>query len=151
MATDSRTRRFALHPMPRPGVPSAVWWPHGRMLSEQLGDLFALWPPAAGRIARVLYSPPDWDDRPRSVAVSGRRVKTGSFPRDDTRQIVLTMLDGRRLIVDVIAPGTPVDEAAALLRSVDGPQSAAFPVGVTTAGGETDGSRFAWDDDGGHP
>ncbi|MGZ6589409.1 MAG: DUF5994 family protein [Solirubrobacteraceae bacterium] len=132
MATDNHTKRFALRPPAGPGLRSAVWWPHSRKLSDELSDLFALWPSGAGRIARVLYSPPDWDDHPRSVAVSGRWVKTGSFPRDDTRQIVLTMLGGRRLTVDVIAPGTPADEAAALL-------------------GETDGARSAWDDDGGHP
>ncbi len=151
MATDDRTGRFAVRAMSEPGMASGAWWPHSRNLSEELGGLFALWPSSSGRIARVLYSPPDWDDRPRSVAVPGRRVKTGSFPRDDTRQLVLTMLDGRRLAIDVIAPETPADEAAALLLDAGGRRSPAVPVRATTDARETNEARSAWDDDGGHP
>jgi hypothetical protein len=32
--------------------------------ADQLDDLFAAWPPRAGPIVRVLYSPPYWDDGP---------------------------------------------------------------------------------------
>lgn len=96
-----------------------AWWPENRTLEDQLQYLFASWPPAHARISRVSYSPPDWDDRPRMVAVGeGRLVKTGSFPRDDTHLIVLTLSDGSRQSIRVIAPDTPPDEAAAIIDSL---------------------------------
>lgn len=92
-----------------------AWWPTGRVLSEQFPVLFELWPPELGRIARVLYSPPDWDDRPRSVAVPHRRVKCGSFPRDDTHQLVITTADHVRHVLTVVPPGAADAVAAASL------------------------------------
>jgi len=115
MATDVLPPRLALHMVPDRKLSDGAWWPKSRCLSDELGQLFALWPPAVGRIVRVLYSPPDWDDRPRSVALARGRVKTGCFPRDDTRVLILTMLDGRRLTIDVIPSDTPADLAAELL------------------------------------
>jgi hypothetical protein len=93
-----------------------AWWPQSRQLHDQIGRLFELWPDARGRIVRVLYSPPDWDDHPRSVPVPGGRVKTGSFPRDDTRTLVLSMLDGSRRTLAVVPPDTEPDDAARILR-----------------------------------
>ena len=98
----------------------SVWWPQSRRLSDELAQLFAAWPPGAGRIARVLYSPPDWDDRPRAVAIPGRsQVKTGNFPHDDTHQLVLTMLDGHRHTVAVIPPETAPAAAEAMLARTE--------------------------------
>jgi hypothetical protein len=121
MATHSPSTRFVLRPVSdrKVGVPDGAWWPETRTLSDQLGMLVALWPPEAGRIIRVLYSPPDWDDRPRSVAVgAGRRIKTGSFPRDDTQQLTVSMMNGDRRTISVIAPNTSPDTAAAALSGI---------------------------------
>jgi hypothetical protein len=118
MATDPHPARLALRPQLDRKRPSGAWWPESRTLSDQLGTLFASWPPEAGRIVRVLYSPPDWDDRPRSVRVGGgRRVKTGSFPHDDTQQVTLSMMDGARWAIRVIAPDTPPEAAVGVLSS----------------------------------
>ena len=111
-------RRFAVRATFDQNQPYGAWWPHNRTLADQLDDLFSAWPPRAGRIVRVLYSPPDWDDRPRSVAVAGRRVKTGSFPRDDTRQLQLTLGDGVRRIITVIPPATSARAAHDILTEV---------------------------------
>jgi hypothetical protein len=118
MATHTPATRFALRPVPDRQLPDGAWWPESRTLGDQLGHLFAFWPPEEGRIARVLFSPPDWDDHPRSVAVPGRRVKTGSFPHDDTHQLTLSLLDGRRRSITVIPPDTPVGEAEKVLNGV---------------------------------
>lgn len=140
MATDVLPSRLALHMVPDRKLSDGAWWPESRRLSDELGQLFALWPPAVGRIVRVLYSPPDWDDRPRSVPLAGGKVKTGCFPRDDTRVLILTMLDGRRLTIDVIPSDTPADLAAKLL-------------GDSGDSGDRDelGEQPVWDDDGGRP
>lgn len=118
MATDSQPTRLALNTAPAPGLCDGTWWPRSRRLTDELDGLFALWPPERGRIARVLYSPPDWEDRPRSVQVTGRRIKTGCFPQDDTHVLVLSMLDGRRVSISVIAPDAPLDVATRLLADM---------------------------------
>lgn len=148
MATDA-SRRFALTMARDQSAPYGAWWPRSRDLGVELADLFAHWPPTSGRIARVLYSPPDWDDHPRSVATPGRRVKTGSFPKDDTHQLVLTMLDGRRLAIAVIAPNTPGERAEWLLDEAAGPGKTPAARHVH-AGREPDESCSTWDNEGGH-
>ena len=79
MTSQPHARRFAVRATFDKNQPYGAWWPRNRTLADQLDGLFASWPPHAGRIVRVLYSPPDWDDRPRSVAVVGRRVRPGPF------------------------------------------------------------------------
>ena len=118
MATQAHPTRFALGPVLDRTVPAGAWWPESRSLDEELGALVALWPAEQGRIVRVLYSPPDWDDHPRSVAVPGRRIKTGSFPHDDTHQLTLTTLSGQRHAITVIPSDTAAAEAAGLLDGV---------------------------------
>lgn len=98
--------------------PEAAWWPESRSLNDELGRLVELWPPDQGRIMRVLYSPPDWDDHPRKVLVGKRRMKTGSFPEDDTHQVTLSMARGERRVVAVIPPGTEAEAASEWLARV---------------------------------
>ena len=95
--------------------PHGAWWPASRILSEQLTNLFDVWPTDRGRIARILYSSPDWDDRPHAVQVAGRRVKSGTFPRDDTHELTLVLQDGQRQVITVIPPDTSPASAKKLL------------------------------------
>jgi Family of unknown function (DUF5994) len=143
MVTHTHATRFALRPVFDRELPDGAWWPENRRLSDQLGRLFAFWPPEGGRIARVLYSPPDWDDRPRSVAVPGRMIKTGSFPRDDTHLLTLSLRDGRRRSITVIPPDTPTQEATEVLDAVTGVRhdSPRYPAGD---------DQPEWDNEGGH-
>lgn len=120
MATQLDQTRFALTSAVGPavgrGLPSGAWWPESRSLTDQLGGLFQAWPDEQGRIIRVLYSPPDWDDHPHAVEVPGRRIKTGSFPHDDTHELILSLLDGRRRTITVIPPGTSAKRAGEILE-----------------------------------
>ncbi|WP_370246887.1 DUF5994 family protein [Nocardioides sp.] len=119
MATELHQRRLAFGDPVHPHRLDGVWWPTSRRLSDQLGDLFRMWPIQHGRIIRVLYSPPDWDDQPRRVQVPGGFVKTGNFPNDDTRQLIVTMMDRRRLILGIIPPDTPEPVALAALAAAE--------------------------------
>lgn len=107
-----------------------AWWPQSRRLADQLATLFELWPPSAGHISRVLYSPPDWDDHPHAAPVQGRYVKTGCFPGDDTHTLVLSMSDGERKTLRVIAPETPRDQALKLLAECGQPVERESTTGV---------------------
>lgn len=139
MATQTMTSRLTLRrDVGQRRQWQGAWWPRSRRLRDALPELFASWPPEAGRIARVLYSPPDWDDRPRMVAIPGRRVKTGCFPHDDTHTLVLSMGDRSRLTITVIPADTDAREAAAILGRVapETDRGAMHPV---------------WDNEGGTP
>lgn len=144
MATQLHTTRLALRAPHVRGMPDGAWWPQSRRLSTELANLFALWPPGAGAISRVLYSPPDWDDHPHSVPVAGRWVKTGCFPRDDTHQLILSMREGQRLSVTVIPSDASSTVAAGLLDGVSA--AAKAPAG----GAGAPGCYPAWENEGGH-
>jgi hypothetical protein len=135
MATSLTATRLALRPSSNFQPPHGAWWPETRSLTDQLTHLFDLWPPDQGSIARILYSPPDWDDHPHSVQVRGRRVKTGSFPRDDTHLMTLVLHGGKRRTITVIPPQTSRRKACGLLDDVaeHGPDI-----------------QPAWDNEGGH-
>jgi hypothetical protein len=81
------------------------WWPRSRHLAQELADLVDHFPARRGRITRALFSPPDWDPAPRRVPVRGGYVRVGSFPRDDTHLIHLTMSDRTVLQLLVVPPG----------------------------------------------
>jgi hypothetical protein len=127
MASSAPSARFALGAEIDARRPRGIWWPHTRVLADQLTHLVHAWPVASGTISRILYSSPDWDDHPRSVLVAGRRMKTGSFPKDDTQQVVLVLHSGERCSVTVIPPSTSRDRATKLLGDVaalgSGPES----------------------------
>jgi hypothetical protein len=145
MATSLDSTRLALRPCSANFQgPQGAWWPQNRTLGDQLRYFFDLWPSGEERISRVLYSPPDWDDRPHSVQVSGRRIKTGSFPRDDTRELTLVMHDGKRRSITVIPPATSRRKAGKLLDAVtDGGSD-------YRRSNEGSSQQARWEDEGGH-
>ena len=112
-------------------------------MRDELGRPFALWPPVERRITRVLDSPRDWQDHPRSVQVSGWRVKTGAFPRDDTNALGLSLLNRRRRWITVIPAEAPLSKARAILDQVTGVESES-PSNARAEG------ESGWDNDGGH-
>lgn len=118
MATHSHTTRFSYRAKRDRGLPDAVWWPENRSLSDQLPELVSLWPVRAGHIARVLFSPPDWDDRPHEVNVGDRVMKTGCFPRDDTHLVTLTLANGERRTVRIVPSEAALSDARAMLDGI---------------------------------
>jgi Family of unknown function (DUF5994) len=143
MATYAPSSRFALRPVFDQHLSDGAWWPESRQLSDQLGALFAFWPPERGRVDRVLHSTPDWEVRPGSVHVQGRMVKTGSFPRDDTHQVISSLLDRSRRSITVNPPDTPHREAKEIPDRVR-------DVAAVGASHHRTEPQFAWDNEGGH-
>jgi hypothetical protein len=92
-----------------------------------------------GRINRLLFSRPDWDDGVvdgrglRRIHAARGPVKVGSFPGDDTHQMVLTMASGRQLRLLVIPSNAEDSEAHRLLKA----SSEEAPSGGSTARDET--------------
>jgi hypothetical protein len=127
------------------------WWPQTRDLAVELADLVDHFPAQSGRVVRALVSPPDWDTAPRIVPVSGRYVKVGAFPRDDTHLVLLKTSDRRTLHVVVVPPGfTPAQGDEALRASAEaGNGQTATDVLREVAGRPDLDPGGHWSDDGG--
>jgi len=126
------------------------WWPQSRDLTVELGDLVDNFPDEHGRIVRVLYSAPDWDDAPKRVPTKRGYVKVGFDPHDDTHVLMLTTSERQELCLLVVPPDmsrTKGDEA--LLAAVT-PGYATSPGALLTAVRERpdvdDGDH--WNDEG---
>lgn len=143
MAPQKHDPRLALRGQHDDALPDGAWWPRSRVLGQELVELFDEWPTSRGAIVRVLYSAPDWEDRPKWVSVHGKRMKTGHFPSDDTHRLVLSMLDTSRCRITVIPPGTPAAEAPRILGEVTA-NAGMRPADLA------DRAVAWWDTDGGH-
>lgn len=113
--------RLALKLSPDRRTLDGAWWPRSRVLSEELVQLFAAWPVEAGYISRVMFSSPDWDDRPGVIDIPLRRgrVKTSMLSSDNAHQLVLMMLDGQRRSLVVIPPRAAEETATKFMRAFD--------------------------------
>ena len=73
------------------GALDGSWWPRSRDLSLELADLVQNFPIELGQVRRVVFSRADWDTAPHRVRVARGLIKVGSYPRDDTHQVWLSM------------------------------------------------------------
>ena len=80
------------------------WWPQSRDLAIELADLVDHLPKQLGEVHRVVFSRPDWDTAPHRVRVARGLVKVGSYPRDDSHQVWLTMSTGQLIRLAVPTP-----------------------------------------------
>ena len=100
-----------------------MWWPRSRDLHIEAADLVDHFPQAVGRINRLLFSRPDWDNPTtdgrgvRRIQARRGSVKVGSFPSDDTHLMVLTMASGQRLRLVVLPSGTESAEGERRMRT----------------------------------
>jgi hypothetical protein len=113
--------RLQLSPTPYSGALSGSWWPSSRDLQPELANLIDHFPAEVGHVSRGIFSRPDWDTVPRKVSVGRGLVKTGSFPRDDTHLMVLTLSTGRRLSLLVVPHDTEEEAARNLMARASDP------------------------------
>lgn len=132
-----------------PSERSAVdgsWWPQSRDLAVELADLVDHFPEQLGEVHRVVFSRPDWDTAPHRVRVARGLVKVGSYPRDDSHQVWLTMSTGQLIRLSVPTPEHGPTPTAAATNSHTVPER---PL-RTAGGGEPKlESEEHWTDEGG--
>jgi hypothetical protein len=104
--------RLQLSESPGRAALDGGWWPQSRDIDIELADLVDRFPPFFGRVHRALYSRPDWETQPRNVRVARGMLKTGSFPRDDTHLMILSMSTHTRLHLLVVPPAEPLGRQA---------------------------------------
>lgn len=112
--------RLRLAEHPERDQEDGAWWPYSRDLAVEVADLVDHFPAESGRISRVLFSPPDWDPAPRRIPVARGYVKVGSFPRDDTHLVLLSMADRTVLRLRVVPPGLTPGEGEDALAATGG-------------------------------
>lgn len=97
-----------------------AWWPQSHDLQTECADLIDQFPELHGRVSRLLFSRPDWDAGdapfPRSIDAGPRRVKAGSFPGDDTHEMVVVLSSRARLRLLVIPSETERGLAQTLMN-----------------------------------
>ena len=108
----------------RSGPLDGGWWPQSRDLATECRDLVDHFPHLVGRPSRLLFSRPDWEDggEPpvRRLPVASGVVKVGSFPGDDTHEMVLVMSSRERLRLLVVPHDVPAETAHRLLLEASG-------------------------------
>ncbi|MFZ2013287.1 MAG: DUF5994 family protein [Nocardioides sp.] len=115
-------------PAPHSRVDGA-WWPRSRDLQREAAELVDHFPAESGRISRLVFSRPDWDDSShdghgvRTIRAARGQMKVGSFPSDDTHLMILAMSSGQRLKLLVIPSDTPDAEGERRLRAVAEPDA----------------------------
>ena len=145
-----RPLRLQLSGAPGQTVLDGAWWPQSRDIDIELADLVDRFPAVSGRVARALYSRPDWDTQPHSVRVTRGRLKSGSFPRDNTHMIVLSMSTGNQLRLLVVPPDHPRGQQAMAIAADPSNRRSATEVLVMCAlDEEQGGGQDHWTDDGG--
>lgn len=109
-----RSARLVLQCSPRCADVGGLWWPHERFLAVELPSLVASWPIVEGHIVGVSYARWDWDDHPDLVEIPRRRglLRTRTLPPTAAHTIALTMLDGSRTSLVVVAPEATDDAVA---------------------------------------
>ena len=104
-AVDRRPLRLSVAEHPGTNRLDGAWWPQSRDLAIELADLVDHFPARFGRVARALFSPTDWDPGSRRLPVAGGHVEVGSFPRDHSHLISLTLSNRTELHMLVVPPG----------------------------------------------
>ena len=109
------------------------WWPQSRDLTTELADLVDHFPAELGRIVRVIFSPPDWDDAPRRVPTKRGYVKVGFDAADDTHVMVLMTSERRELCVLVVPSELSRAKGEEALTAAVTPGYASSPGALLTA------------------
>ncbi len=109
------------------------WWPQSRDLTVELGDLVDNFPAEQGRIVRVIFSQPDWDDSPKRVPTARGYVKAGFDPQDDTHVVVLMTSDRKELVLLVVPSDLSRSKGDEALLAAVTPGYAASPTALLTA------------------
>ena len=149
----STTLRLRLAADPLSGYLDGAWWPHSRDPEVELADLVDHFPTKGGHIRRVVYSRPDWLTQPRKIPVSRGRLKTGSFPHDDTHVVLLSLSTGVELKLLVVPPDTAARSAQRVMAQAAAPgnrRSGPELLSKARSDPNTDAVGH-WFDDGGAP
>lgn len=140
---------------PHTGYVDGAWWPHGDDLTAELPDLLAVLSVRLGPVDRVLYKVSDWAHAPAQFTTGGRVVKLDGYRLQPANTIEVLGLDGKRIVLLVIAPHTEPGRAHDTLMAAAAPDNDATVDGllkVSVRSSECRAfvtARERWDSEGG--
>ena len=140
------------------GPLDGVWWPQSRDLQREAADLVDHFPGLVGRIARLLFSRPDWDAVPgapsiRRIQAARGAVKVGSFPSDDTHVMIVKMSSGQQLRLLVVPSDTEPTLASKIMQQAADDRNTDSPSTLLGLSGPDQSGigHAAWNDHAGSP
>ena len=146
--------RLKLKPKaPSTGYVDGAWWPRSLDLSTELPALLAVLAVRLGRVRRVSYNLTAWNPAPRRLHVEDQLVRLGGFHFQDPRTMDVFGLEGPRITLLVLPPGTDqtiahrVLMAAARRDNIDNLDELFSP--IATTGIRPDSAMERWEVDGG--
>lgn len=152
----AHTPRLRLKPKaPQSGYVDGAWWPHGDDLTVELPDLLAVLSVRLGPVDRVLYKVSDWAQAPEQFTQGGQAVKLDGYRLQPPNTIEVLGLDGRRIVLLVVAPHTEPNRAHDTLMAAAAPDNDSTVDGllmVSLRGSESRAfvtARERWDSEGG--
>lgn len=135
------------------GVVDGAWWPHSRVLIDELPELMACLDDRIGPVSRVAYSLVTWPAAPRRAIVGGRIVRLGGF-RSISGDVIDLFGPRGRVCLLVIPPGIASSHALRALERAAAPGNTDDDETLlrSTFPDPDDGQTFAshrWETDGG--
>ena len=124
------------------GVLDGAWWPHTRVLSEELPALLAVVTSRFGPVARVSLNRTAWDTTLQEITCGDGVVQLVWYRACDADTIRLLGGEDWHLDVLVIPPDTAADTAAAALSGVALPHTIAALHAILTRGEPRPGTLF---------
>ena len=100
------------------GVLDGAWWPHTRVLSEELPPLLAAVASRFGPVAKISLNTTAWDATPQDITCGDGAVQVAWYRACDADTIRLLGNEHWHLDMLVIPPDTAADTAAAALSGV---------------------------------
>jgi hypothetical protein len=123
-AASSRTHlRLTLSASIGVGPLDGAWWPRSTNLEAELAELVDHFPAKSGRIVHAVFSVPDWRPAHRRIKVKRGIIKVGSFPRDDSHRIMLSLSSREILQLMVVPPHSSPSLALAVMARATSPSN----------------------------
>jgi hypothetical protein len=131
------------------GPLDGAWWPRSDDLQQEVADLVDHFP--RGRIDHLVYSRPDWTHGAARVRTTRGSIKLGSFPRDDTHVVLLSLASHRIVRLLVVPAATDTASAHLMMDRAAEPANRADAAELLRKGVEDHAVEAdIWTDDGGN-
>ncbi|MEU7785514.1 DUF5994 family protein [Amycolatopsis sp. NPDC049159] len=120
--------RLQLKPAAGGGYVDGAWWPRSRDAGAEFAGVLAAVHDQVGQVERISYPLGDgWEITHRKLVVDGHLVRLEGFHAMPADTLALIGTQQRRLLLLVVAPGTPHDTATAALKTAADPDNTASP------------------------
>jgi hypothetical protein len=130
------TPRLRLKPKaPQSGYVDGAWWPHSDDLTAELPDLLSVLSVRLGPIGRVIYNVNEWAKPPTKIVTGGRTVRLDGYRLQPVNTVGILGLNQSKLVLLVVAPHAPPDQAHAILMAAAGPENASTVDNLLTLSG----------------